>query len=83
MGDPAAQRESLMQQHNEDRRACEKMRERGAAAFHAGEPLDHARRNPHALDEACWRDGWLQARSEAALSPGKKGVTHEEPGKAP
>lgn len=72
-----------MQQHHDDRRACEKMRERGAAAFHAGEPLDHARRNPHALDEACWRDGWLQARSAATPSAGTKEVTHAEPRTAP
>ena len=72
-----------MHQRNDDRRACDKMRERGAAAFHAGAPLHHARRNPHALDEACWRDGWLQARSAATPSADAKEVTHEESRKAP
>lgn len=50
--------------HNPDRQACQRMQARGRAAFHAGEPVDNARRNTHALDEACWRDGWLKAQRE-------------------
>ena len=54
-----------MTRHDSDRQACQRMQARGRAAFHAGEPVDNARRNTHALDEACWRDGWLKAQQEA------------------
>ena len=54
-----------MTRHDSDRQACQQMQDRGHAAYHAGEPLDNARHHSHALDEACWRDGWLKAQQEA------------------